>query len=151
MFGLSFKTGLKNRVLWTLLILIVAIFLGLFLAVRLFISKAPSTKLLVNNTWCSMPGWSTTWQFDEDDSFSQQTTFFDQYSRWKVFESGSWHLDTVQNGDVKIKITWHESQKREGEEQYFTVTTNGTNLLIVSGDLYGFGEENNMIFYSCER
>lgn len=151
MFNLSLKkTSLKYRVIGTLLILFVATLLGLFIAVRLFISKAPTAELLVNNVWCSLPVWTIMWQFNEDESFTQQTIFLDSYSRWKVFESGSWHLITTQNGDVKIKITWYESQNREEEEQYFNVRTNGTNLLIIHGDLYGFEEENNNIFYPCE-
>ena len=87
--------------------------------------------------------------FEENESFTQRTIFFDQYSRRIVFESGSWNLKTTQHEGVEIKITWHESQNREGVEQHFYLTTDGADLLRASGDFYGFGEEHNKIFHRC--
>ena len=87
---------------------------------------------------------------DENESFAQQTVIIGDGYREKIMEVGNWHLITAQNGTVKVKIIWHETQKREEMEQYFNVTTNGTNLLRVYGDLYGYGEEGNYIFYRCD-
>lgn len=122
MFNLSLKkTSLKYRVIGALLILFVATLLGLFIAVRLFISKTPTTEFLVSSTWCSILTREVIWMFDENESFTQRTLFFNEHSgSEKVFEPGSWNLVAAQNGDSQLRIIWHEFNSREEVEQYFS-------------------------------